>query len=108
VRSGEPRHRGSLVDVQQLERWRMEHAARLPLLRLVAAGLWRAYVCAPEGYREPAWAELGVGRFRAAALLAETFTAIAIEISGSPPDTLPQQIEQLAAIALCEPKVRDP
>jgi len=69
------------------------------MLDLVAAGLWHAFTHAPVGYREPAWAELSIGRFKAAALMAETFTAICVQITGSPPATLPRQIEQLVSIA---------
>lgn len=92
------RGRGALVDPEALLQWRSTRK-EVDLSR-IAAGLWRAYAMAPEGYKEPAWAELGVGRFKAAALLAESFAAIAIELTGKPPEKVPLEIQRLTAIAL--------
>jgi hypothetical protein len=93
----ERRGRGALVEIEALKRWRSA-PGEIDLDR-VAAGLWRAFTRAPEGYAEPAWAGLNVGRWRAAALLAEAYVSLHIEITGRPPESVPSYIRSLEEIA---------
>jgi len=105
VRPGEVgRNKGAIVDVTALRRWRAGiDAAEFPGATLtredLARGLWNAFTRAPEGFAQPAWAELRLSRLQAAALLLETYREIVRCAEGHYPVVLPSEMERFFAIS---------
>jgi hypothetical protein len=96
---GVGRGKSAVVDPDVLRRWRAgETASPESALAAVARGIENAYRRAPEGHRQPAWAELGLGHRQSAVLLIEVYREIVRTIEGRYPEALPEEMARLASL----------
>ena len=97
IRPGRPGPgKGTLVLPDALRRWRAREVQEPQ--DSIARGIANAYGRAPEGYSQPAWAELGLSHRQAAALLIEAYREIVRTATGRYPETLPTELSLLGSV----------